>query len=561
MTFARHIARIALLLSLVPACTTGSTVPRRDAGDDGGAMIIEGCDATRDADSDGVADDAEGTSDVDMDGMPNDRDEDSDGDGILDVEEHGPNHPCSRPDADRDGIANWADRDSDNDGLSDQEERSAYSTNPYERDTDGDGVTDLGEARGTMTDPTDPTSTIPPDDFFVVLPYNGGHEMRDLDFGTTISRADVYFLIDTTGSMQASIDNVTGSLTTIASELSSRIRDVQMGVGQHKDFPNGAHCSLFDFACLTSSYGGMGDMAYENRQDITDSVGAVQSALAGLSAAGGADGPESQVEALYQTATGEGGSWTFTNGAPPHSLAPRRCPFVPDEIGTRRGYPCFRPGALPIVVLVSDVDFHNGTSPAANYAGINPPPHTLAQAIGALNGIGARMIGVSVGPVARPDMEAVARMTGTVDTAGRPLVYDATGGTVSTAIIEGISTLVGGTPQDVTTATEDLQPNPDGVDARGFVKSIVAIEGYASDGTPGPNPGVSYTSHDDTTFYAVVPGTRLDFRVDFHNDFVMPPPTAQIYRAVIVVIGNGVARLDERQVYIIVPPDGAIILI
>jgi hypothetical protein len=40
-----------------------------------------------------------------------------------------------------------------------------------------------------------------------------------------------------------------------------------------------------------------------------------------------------------------------------------------------------------------------------------------------------------------------------------------------------------------------------------------------------------------------------------------PAATAQVFRARIVVVGNGVARLDERMVYIIVPPEGGVILI
>jgi hypothetical protein len=549
---------LLLAVALQPGCIEGrrpDTVRDAGPGSSDGGGIVDGCDASVDSDGDGIADRAEGMTDSDGDGTPNHLDLDSDGDGIPDEEEHGGAHPCSRPDADGDGVPNWLDRDSDNDGLTDAEERDRYGTNPYERDTDGDGVTDLGEARGTMTDPTDPRSTIPPGDFFVVLPYEGAHELRTLRFGTTIRQADVYFLIDTTGSMDGPIENVRSSLTRIASELGSRIRDVQMGVGRHDDFPNGA--SIFDF----SAYGHPPDQAYENVQDITDDLPAVQRALNGLEAAGGGDGPESQVEALYQTATGEGGDWTFASGAPRYSIPRRRCPLVPDEIGMRRGYPCFRPGSLPIVVLVTDVPMHNGTNPMWNYTGITPPPHTLAQAVSALNGIGARVIGVAVDGSGREDMEAVARMTGTVDRSGRPLVYDAAGGAVSDAIIEGISTLVGRTPQDVTTARENVAGNPDGVDATGFIQSITTVEGYSPEGIPGPMPGVTYTRRDETTFYGVVPGTTVEFAVDFHNDFVPPPPTAQIYRAIIVVIGNGVARLDERQVYIIVPPEGATILI
>jgi hypothetical protein len=40
-----------------------------------------------------------------------------------------------------------------------------------------------------------------------------------------------------------------------------------------------------------------------------------------------------------------------------------------------------------------------------------------------------------------------------------------------------------------------------------------------------------------------------------------PAATAQVFQARIVVIGNGVARLDERRVFIVVPPDGGEIVI
>jgi hypothetical protein len=82
-----------------------------------------------------------------------------------------------------------------------------------------------------------------------------------------------------------------------------------------------------------------------------------------------------------------------------------------------------------------------------------------------------------------------------------------------------------------------------------FIKSITAIEGF------GPSAGSGYDHHDDTTFYGVVPGTTVQFDVDFWNDFRMPSTSAQIFRARIAVIGNRSARLDERNVYIIVPPD------
>ena len=500
-----------------------------------------------------MADQAEGTSDADGDGVPNHMDPDADGDGILDTEEHGGNVPCSLPDADGDGIPNWLDTDSDNDGLPDADERGVYSTDPYDRDTDGDGVTDLGEVLGTRTDPNDPTSTIDPNDFFVVLPYNGDPEMRTLRFDTNLQLADVYFLIDTTGSMGGPIDNVTSSLSTISTMINARIPNVQMGVGHYDDFPN--ETDIFSLG-----YGGPGDVPYANDQDITADISAVQSALSSLSAAGGADTPESSVEALYQTATGEGATWTFSGGAPSFALPRKSCPAVPDEAGRRRGYPCFRPDSLPIVVLVTDAPFHNGPGGSDAYTGISPTPHFFDQAVTALTNIGARFIGVAVGSGPRSHEEQVARMTGTVDETGAPLVYDATGGTVSDAIITGIETLAGRTPQDVDTTTENVDGNPDGFDATMFIKAITPLEGY-NGGVSGPNPGVTYESKDDRAFYQVVPGTQVEFTVRFLNDVRPPAAVAQIFQARIIVRGNGVARLDSRNVYIVVPPDGAIILI
>ncbi len=555
MTWNERLISMAIVGALCAACTAGARGTRGDGGTgDPDANLLEGCEPGADADGDGIADQAESMSDSDADGTPNHLDDDSDGDGILDRDEHRGSVPCSLSDSDGDGVPNWIDRDSDNDGLPDADERARYSTDPYDRDSDDDGVTDLGEALGTMTDPNDPSSTIDPDDFFLVLPYNDVPVDRELEFGTNLQVADVYFLIDTTGSMQSSIDNVRSSLTRIASEVRTRIPNVQLGVGRYGDFPNSTN--LFDFG----AYGNPPDVPYANEQSITDDLTQVQAALGRLAAAGGADTPESSTEALYQTATGEGAMWTFSAGAPAFTLPPGTCPAIPDEMGRRRGYPCFRPGSLPIVVLVTDAPFHNGTGGTNAYAGISPAPHTFDQAVSALTGIGARFIGVAVGSPPRTDEEAVARMTGTVDLSGNPLVYDASGGTVSDAILEGIETLTGRTPQDVDTTTENVPGNPDDFDATTFIKSIVPVEGF-NGGLRGPMPGVTYASMDDRAFYGVVPGTRVVFGVRFHNDVRPPAATAQIFRATIVVRGNRVARLDERNVYIVVPPDGAIILI
>ncbi|GAB4207250.1 MAG: hypothetical protein OHK0013_24700 [Sandaracinaceae bacterium] len=561
MTGPARIALCALALLAVPvaACTTGGPNRGRDAGPGGGtdawAPVDPACNPTQDADGDGIADTREGTNDPDGDGLPSFQDPDSDGDGASDSDEAATGNPCAPRNSDSDPLPDFLDTDSDNDGLTDQDERGR-GTDPLDRDSDDDGVTDLGEVLGTGTDPLDRTSTIPEEDFFVVLPYLGERVPRELEFGTDITVADVYFLVDTTGSMGGPISNVQSSLTRIAAELSTRIDSVQMGVGEHKDFP---FCDGDPFG--SECFGDASDDAYVHHQDITDDVARVQAGLARLTASGGADTPESQVEALYQTASGLGGSWTYGGGGS-WSLPRKVCEVLPDETRRRIGYPCFRPGALPIVVLVSDVPWHNGATGGEPYANISPAPHTFAQAVSEMNRIGARYIGVAVDGGGRFEHEEMARATGSVDAGGRPLVYDAAGGSVSDAIIEGISTLVGGTPQDVDTRTQNVAGNPGDVDATGFIKAITPNRGCSpATGACGPNPGVTYASQDDRTFYEVIPGVRVYFDVDFYNDFVPPPPTAQIFRAQIIVVGNGVTDLDEREVYIIVPPEGGEILL
>lgn len=551
----RVLVSLCACVSLI-ACGDDDRPSRGDSGivgPDGG--IVSGCEPD-DADGDGIADDLEGgtTDDLDGDGTPNYLDDDSDGDGIPDSVEASGN-PCILRDTDGDGTPDWWDLDSDNDGLTDAEEVGTYGTDPRAIDSDGDGVTDLGEIRGTMTNPLDPGSTIDPDDFFVVLPYLGDRELRRLQFGTDIRIADVYFLIDTTGSMGTPISTVQSSLTNISTQISTAIPDVQMGVGHFRDFPFDACESEPGPFPIDIGCGDGGDTAYEHRQDITANLGAVQTALNGLSAGGGADSPESHVVALFHMATGLGETYTHSTGS--WSIARKTCDPVPDEPAARSAYPCFRPGALPIVVMVTDITMHNGPGAFSPYTGITPPAPIFETAMSALGSIGARFIGVAVGGGGREHLEEVARQTGTVDATGTPLVYDAAGGAVDASIIDGIGALVGGVTQDVSTQTVNVPGNPDEHDATTFIKAITPVEGYGAGGIP----GTGYASFDDTTFYQVVPGTIVEFSVDFYNDVRPPPATAEIHKARINVIGNGVTLLDSREVFIIVPPDGATILI
>jgi len=563
-------SRVSIVLlagALAFGCEPGNLSPARDGslppGVDGGPVV--NCDDDTDTDGDGIADVIETDADSDGDGVPNSMDDDSDGDGILDADEAGPN-PCLPPNNDTDGLFDFLDTDSDNDGLPDSRE-AELGTDPTDPDSDGDGVTDLAEVDGTGTDPNDASSTIPPGDFFVVLPYNGSREERVLRFDTSISVADVFFLVDMTGSMQQERTNlIQGLVSTIIPGIQSAIPNVQFGAGGLDDYPY-------------MSYGGTDDQPFyllrriaPPEEDVgtwsvsgsatscppsigslsggSNGVPDILEAVQGLPCHSGFDVPESYGPALWATATGRGLSW------PGGSVPDQTCPPVLDEEGTRRGYPCFRPGALPIILLFGDALWHNDPSGNDAYSFATP---SYAETVDELNGIGARVLPVWSMLSGRDDYEAIARDTGTVDGSGNPLVFDINqdGSGLSGAVVSAVADLVGGTPQDVSTRTENVAGNPDEFDATRFIKAIVPLEGYDASGTP----GAGYSSRDDTTFYDVIPGTDVDFTIDFWNDVRPTPETAEIFEARIIVVGNGVADLDSRNVYIVVPPEGGVVLL
>lgn len=407
--------------------------------------------------------------------------------------------------------------DSDGDGIPDDEE-IRLGTDPHNPDTDGDGVPDGVEILAG-TDPLDPNSTIPPTDFYVVLPFEAPTELRELDFTARLGRADIFFLVDTTGSMGAAIGNVRSSLSTmIVPAINDAIVDSVMGVGDYRDFP-------------VAPYGDPGDWPFIVRQEMTDDVSRVQSALNGLRAGGGNDGPESTVEALYRAVSGG----------------------CPDGFGEA----CFRFDSHPIIVVVTDAEMHNGPGGANAYSGVTA--RTWTEMVAALNAHDVKIVGAAVDPIsiipipiplpnaARPHLEALATATSSRSAAGSLTVYNAPGGSVSGAVVDGILDLVGAARQDVTSRT--LDDESDAVDARRFIQAVRPLRATRA------------TSFDATTFYGVGGGTTITFEVAFRNDFLPEQTFVQIFRAYIEVFEPGTDTvLDRRNVYVVVPAVGGVLI-
>ncbi len=255
--------------------------------------------------------------------------------------------------------------DSDQDGLPDDYER-AHGTDPNNPDTDGDGVPDGVEVIAG-TDPTSASSTIPASDYYVVLPYMDPAQHRSLTFRARLGKGDIFFLVDTTGSMGLAISNVSSSLaTTIVPAINDSIADAVMGVGDFRDFP-------------VDPYGMAGDWDFQLRQGLTSDTMAVQAALNALHAGGGGDEPEGTLMGLYASAAGDS-----------------RC--GPDG-GFGAG--CFRERSHPIIVVVSDAHFHNDPSGMYDY-GSTVSAHSWMETINALNANSVKIVGVAVASFSIP---------------------------------------------------------------------------------------------------------------------------------------------------------------
>jgi hypothetical protein len=112
----------------------------------------------------------------------------------------------------------------------------------------------------------------------VIVPANAG-----------VSKADVYFLADTTGSMSGFLSAVQAGANNILTTLSGLAFDFAYGVGNYKDFPTDVY-------------------AFQHQLSLTNVAADVTAAIGAWSAGGGNDGPEGQFYALDKLAEPPGGA-------------------------------------------------------------------------------------------------------------------------------------------------------------------------------------------------------------------------------------------------------------
>lgn len=406
-------------------------------------------------------------------------------------------------------------------------------------DDDGDGVpNDADECPGVgWTLPCD--GDVGNDGFYHTLPLGGAVEVDPFDFETRITTADVYFLMDTTGSMGQEIANLSASLISgtydsscpagpgggVIGAIQCVIPDAWFGVGRFDDYP-------------VSPYGGGSDRVYVHSVDITNGTGSAAVAVGGYFASGGADGPESNTQALWAIATG---------GALGSYLPAKACP------AGRWGYPCFRASTIPIVIMLTDAPFHDGPSDVNAYdrsSFATGVPKSWAETINALNANDVRVITVQScggqGWCSDGQSHAVAlgNATDSVDGGGAPYVFSipADGTGLDSAVVDAVRDLAENTLFDVTARPVDNPATP-AIDETGFVDGIAAVSF-----PPGRCAGIS-----GDTFLQCMPGTPVDFEVGFANDFVTPTAVPQVFDFTIEVLMDGTVQ-DSIPVRVVVPP-------
>ncbi len=387
-------------------------------------------------------------------------------------------------------------------------------------------------------------AALPPADLEVVLPFGAPAVEVPLEISADLTRLDVVFSIDTTGSFGGEIDALQRDvLTVVTPRLAARVDDVAFAVTRFEDVP-------------LPPFGAPSDRPFTLVRALTTSNALLASAVASLDAplGNGGDIAESGAEALYQIATGAG-------------FAPWVAPYAPsrDARGASQGGVGFRDGSLRVVLHVTDAPTHE----PADYAGSVRGAHSLAEATTALQENGIAVIGVASGDPARSHLEALATATGATVPPGPdgrcatglggaprgavggrcPLVFDiaADGTGLSEALVDAVVSLVD------SVAYDEVWGEAVGDPLR-FVRAVEAREATPAPGAPAPGRADRRPAGDGVldTFTDVRAGTRVAVAAILRNETVREADYDQAFRLTLELRG-GTLVLRRLTVRVVVP--------
>jgi len=487
--------------------------------------------------------------DTDGDGFYNIYDLDSDGDTIPDSEEVG-SDPTNPRDSDGDGIPDFLDTDSDNDGLSDAKERQ-IGTNPYNPDSDGDGVNDMVEV-GAGTDPLDPADN--PEargNFVFIVPYQeeSSPKKASLSFATSVQIVDLYFAIDSSGSMGGEIGALKTSLPQIISE--TRCNPTGGTCLEDKDCAVGV-CSVTSHQCVedpTIKPGGcIADLAtglafwgncgsFNHKQSITTNASLTSAALGKWSSNG-----EGSLENAYEAAA--------------CAVSGKGDPYCPDRKDSCNSANCagFRNNSVRILTLITDEGNETSYCGNSHFKASNGSQVTELgnRAGGHAKQKNVKIVGMWGSSFSKTALTAIVNGSGTVDSAGSSdkFIINAVDDAVVDATKSAVMDIAKEVPLKITAEAVDFDPG-----AAKFVKSLkinivdekiegkICEKGFAI--TPGQFEGIERLLPGKSICYDVAP---ID--VNTTTKAIGDP---KLLRAKILVKGDG-SLLSERIAYFLIPP-------
>ena len=221
-------------------------------------------------------------------------------------------------------------------------------------DADGDGVPDDADdcpgAPDWISCDGDPSN----DGLYQTVFYdpNGANEVvrrSIVDVIADIPEVDIYFLIDATPTLAEEVTVLQAEILNVISDIRLSFPNAQFGLGLYREYP---------LAPLAAAHS---QAPYHHILDFTGDDLLVETAVSTLNTVQNATSASAATQALYSVASGLGlGEFVPNRGS---------CPNAPDA---DIGYPCFRDGALHVVMNITDAEVHNGPDPAGAEYG-DPP--------------------------------------------------------------------------------------------------------------------------------------------------------------------------------------------
>jgi hypothetical protein len=371
-----------------------------------------------------------------------------------------------------------------------------------------------------------------------VMPFQGAPQVQngDVEIDSALDAVDLYVIVDRSGSMSAEITAVKNNLSSVVASL----RCPPSGSG----VPGNCLPDLWAGAGAVG-YSGSGADAYRNFVDVQPNP-----SFAGLATnEPGGCCSEPLVFSVYAAVTGSGGA----NFALAGVAARASCAASPAANAgyTGFGYPCFRQGALPLVLLATD-------EPPLSPGDTNKVPDWATVVLPAMRARSARLIGVTgsgFGANTDLDLRRMATDTGAVDAdnADAPLVFDGAGANAAAAIQAGVQAARRIPLRIDATAHDDAGDAVDAVAA--FVGRLETLQSGTATCAAGQATEDGNGDGFADRYLATRAGTPVCWRLVPRANTTVPATAAmQTFHATVRVVADDNIALGQREVYFLVPP-------